>query len=215
MHVFGFPLESPQAIVNGAVSDLAAIARMARDAPAQLERILELGEEMAEIGGGVLEIAERLDQRADAALALGERLDARAAELLKLGRRMEKLGKRVDKRGAEIVKRGDEVVASAATVSETGAELIAMLPTLQRAIEMASPLEGAIDRVGRLVDRLPGGPGRRTAAQIEADARDIIAERETTGAPDGLEQVDTDGLDQVDPEVLNHVDREGLDQVDG
>jgi ABC-type microcin C transport system permease subunit YejB len=132
MHVFGFPLESPQAIVNGAVSDLAAIARMARDAPAQLERI-------------------------------------------------------------------------------------------QRAIEMASPLEGAIDRVGRLVDRLPGGPGRRTAAQIEADARDIIAERETTGAPDGLaqvdtdglEQVDTDGLDQVDPEVLNHVDREGLDQVDG
>jgi glycerol-3-phosphate dehydrogenase len=206
MQVLGFPLESPQAVVGRAASDLAAIARMARAAPAQLDRILELGEEMAEIGRGVLEIAERLDQRADAALALGERLDARAAELLKLGRKMEKLGRRVDKRGAEIVNRSDELVASAATVAETGSELIATLPTLERAIEMASPLEGAIDRVGRLVDRLPGGTARRTAAQIEADATaqfeakatEIIAkaetetetETETTDSPEGLDQVD-------------------------
>ena len=142
---------------------------MARTAPAQLQRVIELGEEMADIGHGVLEIAERLDKRAEAALDLGERLDARASELLKLGRRMEKLGKRVDKRGEEITK-------SAARVTETGTELIAMMPTLQRAIEMASPLEGAIDRFGRLVDRLPGGQARRTAAQIEADATELEAE---------------------------------------
>src|SRR5436190_14997657 len=192
MRLLGLPLDSPQTVVSRALTDLGAIAQMARTAPGQLERILELGEEMADIGCGVLEIAERLDQRADAALSLGERLDARAAELLKLGRKMEKMGKRVDKRGAEIVNRSDELVASAATVAETGSELIAMLPALERAIEMASPLEGAIDRVGRLVDRLPGGTARRTGAQFEAEATEIIAEAETetTGSPEGLDQVD-------------------------
>jgi chromosome segregation ATPase len=190
MRVLGFPLESPQAIVNRALSDLGAVARAARTAPAQLQRILELGEEMAEIGRGVLEIAERLDRRADAALALGERLDARADELLKLGRKMEKLGKRVDKRGTEIVEAGDEIVASAARLAETGSDLIGALPTLQRAIEMASPLEGAIDRFGRLVDRLPGGAARRTGAQIEADGTDVTAAPEATGPAGGSQLTD-------------------------
>lgn len=180
MRVLGLPLESPQAVVNRALSDLGSIARMARTAPAQLQRVIELGEEMAEIGRGVLEIAERLDRRADAALALGERLDGRADELLKLGRKMEKLGRRVDKRGAEIVERGEEITQSAARVTETGTELIAMLPTLDRALEMASPLEGAIDRFGRLVDRLPGGQARRTA-QFPAADTDVDAEPQPDG----------------------------------
>ncbi|MBV9474481.1 MAG: hypothetical protein JO315_00285, partial [Acidobacteria bacterium] len=74
-------------------------------------------------------------------------------------------------------------VASAARLSQTGSELIGALPALERAIEMASPLEGAIDRFGRLVDRLPGGTARRTAAQIEADGAEIIAAPETPGPP--------------------------------
>ncbi len=190
MRVLGLPLESPQAIASRALADLGAVARMARTAPAQLERMLELGEEMAEIGRGVLEIAERLDRRADAALALGKRLDERAAELLKLGRKMEKLGRRVDKRGVEMLERGDEIVASAARVTETGAELIAMLPTLERALEMASPLEGAIDRFGRLVDRLPGGPTRRAATQAQDAADEVIAEPPASAPPPGLAHAD-------------------------
>ena len=190
MRVLGIPLESPQAIVNRALADLGAVARAARTAPAQLQRILELGEEMAEIGRGVLEIAERLDQRADAALALGERLDARADELLKLGRKMEKLGKRVDKRGADIVETGNEIVASSARLADTGSDLIGALPTLQRAIEMASPLEGAIDRFGRLVDRLPGGTARRTGAQIDADGTELTPPLETTDPAGGSQLTD-------------------------
>jgi uncharacterized protein (DUF3084 family) len=104
----------------------------------------------------VLQIAERLDQRAEAVLSIGQRLDERAAALLELGARIELLGVQVDSRGAEIV-------TSATQVAETGSELIAVLPTLERALQMASPLEGAIDRFGRLVDRLPGGPARRQA----------------------------------------------------
>src|SRR5436305_3013167 len=102
MRLLGLPLDSPQTVVSRALTDLVAIARMARTAPAQLERILELGEEMADIGRGVLGVAEGLDERAEAALSLGERLDSRAAELLLLGQKMEKLGNRFDERTGEV-----------------------------------------------------------------------------------------------------------------
>jgi hypothetical protein len=154
VRVLGLPIEPPQTVINRALSDLGAIARMARVAPAQLDRVLELGEEIAQIGYRVLDIAERLDRRAEEVVTLGERLDARAGELLDLGVTIRELGDRFDSRGAEIVDRATRVV-------ETGTELIAVLPAFERAVEMASPLEGAIDRFGRLVDRLPGGVTRR------------------------------------------------------
>jgi hypothetical protein len=147
-------MQSPQAVVNRMLSDLGAIARLARSAPGQLDRVLELGEEIATIGRSVLEIAERLEARADAITSLGERLDARAAGLIELGAGMRDLGDRIDVRGAELVERATQVI-------DTGGELITVLPALERALEMATPLEGAIDRFGRLVDRLPGGATRR------------------------------------------------------
>ncbi len=145
-------------MVNRLVSDLSAVARAARTAPLQLRQILELGEEIATIGRTVLAVAERLDRRAEAIMQLGERLDQRAAELLELGREMGELGHRIDVRGAEIVD-------GASRVANTGNELITVLPAFERALEMASPLEGAIDRFGRLVDRLPGGTARRRPGQ--------------------------------------------------
>jgi hypothetical protein len=158
MRVLGLPIEPPHVVLNRALTDLGAIARLARAAPAKLDRMLELGEEIASIGRGVMEITERLDRRAAAVLLLGERLDSRATELVELGAQMRDLGEQIDVRGAEIVDRATRVV-------ETGAELIAVLPTFERALEMASPLEGAIDRFGRLVDRLPGGAQRRRAGE--------------------------------------------------
>jgi hypothetical protein len=128
MRVLGLPIESPQTLANRIASDIGSIARLARAAPAQLDRILELGEEIAAIGRGLLEITE----------------------LLAMGSEMQVLGGQVDARGAEIA-------ASASEVVETGNDLIAVLPTLERALQLATPLEGAIDRFGRFVDRLPGG----------------------------------------------------------
>jgi hypothetical protein len=151
MRVLGVPIDSPQTVVNRIASDVGAIARLARSAPSQLDRLLELGEEIADLGRGILEIAERLDRRAEAITALGDRLDARAAELLDLGSTMRDLGEKVDATGVEIVDRATLVV-------ETGGQLLTALPTLERALEMATPLEGAIDRIGRFVDRLPGTP---------------------------------------------------------
>jgi hypothetical protein len=170
MRFLGVPIESPQTAVSRIVSDVGAMARAARMAPGQIDRMLELGEEIATIGRGVLEIAQRLDERAEAVLSIGQRLDERATGLLDLGARMEVLGEHVDARGAEIVDRATQVV-------ETGSELIGVLPALEQALEMASPLEGAIDRFGRLVDRLPGGAARRQAEPAEPSERSKTTRR--------------------------------------
>jgi len=163
VRVLGIPIESPQTVVNRALTDLGAVARAARQAPAQLDRLLGLGEEIVSIGREVLEIAERLDARAEAIMGLGERLDVRAGELVELGGVMRDLGEQIDARGEEIVDR-------AARVVETGSELIAVLPAFERALDMATPLEGAIDRFGRIVDRLPGGAVRRRAETTDPTA---------------------------------------------
>jgi len=172
VRVLGLPIESPQAVVNRMLSDIGAIARAARTAPVQLQRILDLGEEIATIGSSVLLVAERLDRRAEAIMQLGERLDGRAADLLELGERMRELGVQIDDRGAEIVNR-------ATRVADTGAELITVLPAFERALEMASPLEGAIDRFGRLVDRLPGGVQRRRPGPGGEPPADVTPEGTT------------------------------------
>ncbi|HWF24636.1 MAG TPA: hypothetical protein VG275_04270 [Solirubrobacteraceae bacterium] len=140
--------------------------------------MLEFGEEIAAIGRAVLEITERLDERAAAMLVLGERLDERAEAILELGTRLDRraeaileLGARLDGRTTELIElgtrmhdlgdrvdaRGAEVATQAGAVAETATELITVLPTIERALQLATPLEGAIDRFGRLVDRLPGG----------------------------------------------------------
>ena len=192
LRLLGLPIDSPYAVVDRVLSDLGAVARAAREAPAQLGRILELGEEIAAIGRSVLEITERLDARAGAILELGARLDGRAEGILRMGAELDRrgeailelgteldtraqefleLGTKLDGRTAELIDlgarlhavgdrvdvRGAEVADQAGAVVQTATELIAVLPTLERALDMATPLEGAIDRFGRLVDRLPGG----------------------------------------------------------
>jgi hypothetical protein len=154
LRILGLPIEPPQAAINRMFSDIAAVARLARLAPAQFDRLIELGEEVVAIGRNMQGIAERLEGRADAMMVLGERLDARATELVQMGADMREVGHGIDARGGEIV-------AAASRVVETGNDLVTVLPTFERALEMATPLEGAIDRFGRLVDRLPGGAPRR------------------------------------------------------
>ncbi len=174
MRLLGVPIESPQTVVSRIVSDVGAVARAARMAPGQIDRMLTLGEEIASTGRAVLEIAQRLDERAEAVLSIGHRLNERAAGLLELGTKIELLGGQVDARGAEIVDRATQVV-------ETGSELIGVLPALEQALEMASPLEGAIDRFGRLVDRLPGGQSRRQPEQPEPSERTKATRRPASG----------------------------------
>ncbi len=164
VRVLGLPIATPDAVAARILTDLGAVAHVARSAPGQLERLLGLGEEIVEMGRAVLELGERIDARARAILELGERIEVRTEELLDLGGEMHGLGERIDGRGAEIVQRAGEVV-------QTGGELVNVIPTLERAIEMTTPLEGAIDRFGRLVDRLPGGAAARRRSELSGELR--------------------------------------------
>jgi methyl-accepting chemotaxis protein len=191
MRVLGLPLELPQTVVNRMLGDIAALALAARSAPDQLDRLLALGEEIVDVGRAVLEMGERIEQRIDSIMVLGERIDGRAEGIMSLGERLDSqaativsLGERIEKdaeqllatgsrmheTGERIDARGEEIVDRATRVVETGNELIAVLPAFERALEMATPLEGAIDRFGRLVDRLPGGSVRRRVEEADPPA---------------------------------------------
>lgn len=168
----GLPLALPQAVLNRIAGDLNALARIARTAPRQLDRLLDLGEQLVAIGHEAVLIGERIDARAEQILTLGERIDARAQQILAVGERLDlrgtalvELGEELRAAGEQIDARGAEIVDRAAHVARTGSELVNVIPTLERAIQMTTPLEGAIDRFGRLVDRLPGGAARRRADQ--------------------------------------------------
>jgi hypothetical protein len=157
MRIFGLPIVTPQAAARRALSDAAALERLVHSLPDQLDRGLQIGDELVVLGHELVEIADRLDARAGNFNELGERLDTRAGELLDLGQSIRVLGGRIDDTGAQIVERAGQVAGAAA-------DLIALLPTMERAIDLASPLGGAIDRFGRIVDRFPGGgpqPRRR------------------------------------------------------
>jgi hypothetical protein len=154
MRIMGLPVVMPQAVVRRALSDAAAVERLVHSLPDQLDRGLQIGDELVVLGHELVEIADRLDARAASFNELGERLDTRAVELLDLGQSIRVLGGRIDDTGAQIVERAGQVVGAAA-------DLIALLPTMERAVDLASPLGGAIDRFGRIVDRFPGGPQPR------------------------------------------------------
>jgi hypothetical protein len=242
LRVLGLPIEPPQAVANRMVSDLSAMARMARAAPAQFDRLLEIGEEIVRIGRSVLEITERLDARAGAIMELGERLDARAEAIMELGERLDtraeaimEMGERLDARAGELVqagrdmrdagqridRRGAEIVESATRVVNTGSELVTVLPAFERALQMATPLEGAIDRFGRLVDRLPGG-GTRRRGDLPLDESGVSASDETEpGAVDrGLADLGTEygtrpgATDATEPGATDATEPGGTDATE-
>jgi hypothetical protein len=134
------PLLLPPRLMLRALEDLHTLALAA----ARLERV-----------------EERLNERADMIIAMGGQIDRRAEALLELGERLVELGGRTD----AILAQGERIEATAREVADRGADLAAALPVMQRAIEMAEPLEGVVERLGRVADRLPGGqrgraPGR-------------------------------------------------------
>jgi hypothetical protein len=52
-------------------------------------------------------------------------------------------------------------VTAAGEVAQRGAQVAEALPYLERAVTMVEPLEGAVERLGRIVDRLPGAARAR------------------------------------------------------
>lgn len=106
--------------------------------------------------------AERIEELGERFLAVGQRLDDRGAEILEFGGSMEELGR-------ELHTQAQVMDEHASQVEAVGAEIVASLPMLQQAVTLVSPLEGAVERIGRAVDRLPGDPRRRGIGRGESD----------------------------------------------
>jgi hypothetical protein len=129
------------AVLAGRVSDqIADLQERSEVVIDGIESLLRLGATIEKLGERVVDLGEQIDVRAGSLLGLGERIESQAVEILGSGAAIENAAREVASRGAEVA---------------------AALPTLQKAIDLAMPLEGAVERVGRLVDRLPGGAAAR------------------------------------------------------
>jgi len=153
------PLLLPPKLLLRALDDLHAIATAAarleeveRRLDARLAAVLELGDRVEQLGRLVDERIEQVDARAGELLGTAQSVDGRLDGLLTLGDRVD-----------EILEQGRRVEQVAKEVADRGAAIADALPVLQRAVEMAVPLEGAVERLGRIVDRLPQVPQRRAA----------------------------------------------------
>lgn len=146
---------------------MASLADFVRLPPLALLRAFDDLHTLAQVGSELTRRMDELESRADDAVELLERLDSRADEILALGASIDargqsivELGEQLNTLGTEVHAQGVLIEQRAAEVAERGAELVATLPTLEAAVNLVTPLEGAVERLGRMVDRLPGGARR-------------------------------------------------------
>jgi small-conductance mechanosensitive channel len=146
---------------------VASLADLVRLPPLALLRAFDDLHTLAQVGSELTRRMDELESRADDAVELLERLDSRADEILALGASIDargqsivELGEQLNTLGTEVHAQGVLIEQRAAEVAERGAELVATLPTLEAAVNLVTPLEGAVERLGRMVDRLPGGARR-------------------------------------------------------
>jgi predicted nuclease with TOPRIM domain len=165
------PLLLPPRLLLRALDDLHTIARAAAllgDVEQRLDErmreVIALGERIEEVVGDGLEMAERIRAAGERIAELAEGVDRRLDEVLDMGERVVGLGDRVDghvdgldRLASAMLEQGRRVEAAGRDVAVSGRQIADALPLLERAGTMAEPLEGAVERLGRVVDRLPGG----------------------------------------------------------
>lgn len=152
------PLLLPPRLVLRALDDLHAIAVAAGDLNGRLAGLEQRADRIEAQLELAIEVAEGIERRGTEAIAA-------IAQVLEMGEQMLALGERAETRAGEVMEHAAIVSERAALVAESGAQVAAALPLLERAIELTEPLEGAVERLGRIVDRLPGG--RRAAAPVK------------------------------------------------
>jgi methyl-accepting chemotaxis protein len=154
------PLLLPPRLLFRALDDLHALAQTAAQLPAveermnaRLDELIGLGERIEGVIGNGLELAEQIRATGERVAELGEGVDERAVAIIEMGKRLEVQGEAMLEQGRHVERTGREVAENAKGLADA-------LPMLQRAVAMAEPLEGAVERLGRVVDRLPGGRTR-------------------------------------------------------
>lgn len=147
-----------------ALEDLHQIALSARDIGPRLSTLQDRADSIEGQLGEAILIARQIEERGREAIEMAGRIDTRAEAILDLA-------DRVDDRAAEIMAEAKVIQLTAAEVAVRGGQVADAIPLLQRALEIAEPLESTVERLGRLVDRLPGGfRGSGTAARATRGA---------------------------------------------
>ncbi len=125
-------LTLPIDLLQRAIDDLATVAAGARELPARMQELDER--------------ASRMQDQLDRALALGEVIAANTAAMVEMAQR-------VEARGESMVDLGERMITLGNAVTEQSEAIV-------RTLAIATPLEGTVERLGRALDRLPGGKPR-------------------------------------------------------
>ena len=144
------PFLLPPKLLFRALDDLHEIAIAARDMGPRLGTLQDRADSIEEMLGEAIAVAREIEARGREAIEMAERIDTRAGAVLDLA-------DQVDERATEIMAEAKLMQATAAEVALRGGQVAEALPLLERAIALAEPLESTVERLGRLVDRLPGG----------------------------------------------------------
>jgi methyl-accepting chemotaxis protein len=139
-------IDLPARLLIRALDDLHTIAEAARSLP-DIEARLTIK-------------VDELEDRATEVLRAIDEAEGRLAEGIAVGREL-------DERASAILEGTERIVAAAYTVAQGAEHVAAVLPSLEASAaaatvlaQTAEPLQGLVERLGRISDRLPGA-GRR------------------------------------------------------
>jgi hypothetical protein len=118
-----------------------------------LHTLAQAAKQVADTLAALERRASRMEAQLEAGIAVARSIDAQ-------GRAAMSTVTQVDERLLEALSATEVISERALQIATQATELASALPLLQRAIEMAEPLAGAVERLGRVVDRLPGAPAR-------------------------------------------------------
>ena len=178
MSVLTLPFEVPARLIRRALDDVGAIAKVARELPERLDTLDARAEAVQSQLDRALTLGESIERHGAAMVELGAQIDARADAIIEIAERVLVLGETAIESSTVMAERAKEV-------ADRGADVAAALPTLQRAVSLAEPLEGTVERLGRALDRLPGGRPRGPGAPPPGAPGDEPepGDQPTSGAP--------------------------------
>ena len=134
------PFELSARLLQRVVDDVGAIAAASRELPARMQELDERAARMQDQLDRALDLGEKIADNTAAMVAMAERVESRGESMVELGERMITLGNAVTEQSQSIA----------------------------RALAIATPLEGTVERLGRALDRLPGGRPR-TESDVTGD----------------------------------------------
>ncbi len=141
------PLGIPEKLIRGLIDEIASLRRALDQIEPALEsvrRVEVIAEEAIPVAERGIVVIERLIATIDSAT---EQIDPMIESMNAAQAQVDPLIKSVDEARAQV----DPLIRT----------LDKALPALERAVTMTQPLEGSVERLGRALDRLPGGAASR------------------------------------------------------